>query len=409
MKRSCAWFFIVLLLAAFACCTAAAEEAADLSAQCKFKSDSKAWKFTRLTNGDYNVYWQSGEVKNPSLQITSPEPMYGLYLCFRDMPASYELQTRQDGEWVTLTEGDTRFHHVFYELHGETEIRIYSTQAKKHCLTFNELYVFGQGDVPGWVQRWEETESKADILLLVAHPDDELLFFSGAIPTYDVELGKRVIVAYLTICDKSRRSEALNGLWAMGVRTYPVFGDFQDKYSRSVDEAYKKAGDNKLKTGKNKVQGWVTELFRRYQPEVVLTQDIKGEYGHGQHMMVADACIQCFELAANANEFPASAEAYGTWEVKKLYIQGYGDESVRLHFGWDEPLQSQGGKTGMEAAIEGFSKHESQTGLMFTVGNRKRPLSVEITGIYYGNTEFGLYATRVGQDAARDSFLENIQ
>ena len=309
---------------------------------------------------------------------------------------------KENGEWVLLAEGDTRFHHGCYELDGETEIRLISTAPKQSRLVINELYVLGAGELPSWVQRWEETNEKADLMLLVAHPDDELLFFAGAIPTYDTELGRRVVIVYLTPCDSTRRSEALNGLWSMGVRTYPVFGSFKDKYSRDLKTAYQHAG-------KKKVLAWVTELFRKYRPEVVLTHDLKGEYGHGQHMMVADACVQCFDLAADPESHPESAELYGAWEVKKLYIHRYGKKEDRLHFDWDAPLEKLGGKTGMEAAIEAFEYHKTQYGLTFRIDGYKKPLRVEITGTYYENTDFGLYATRVGPDEARNDFLEHIE
>ena len=316
--------------------------------------------------------------------------------------AELRIAAQGNGEWVPFIEGDTRFHHICYDVNGETEIRIQSTQKKKHRLAFNEIFVFGPGELPGWVQRWEETEEKADLLLLVAHPDDELIFFAGLIPTYDVELDKRMVVAYMTYANGSRRSEALNGLWSMGVRNYPVFGPIVDKYSTSLDTAYKKAG-------KKKVLTWVTELFRQYQPEVVITHDIKGEYGHGQHRMMADACIRCYELAADAAKYPESAEQYGVWEVKKLYIHRYGDKADRLYFGWDEPLQSLGGKTGMELAIDAFAKHVSQQGLTFHVKGLPRPLTVDGVGGYYENTDFGLYASRVGEDVARNDFMEHIE
>ena len=394
---------LALLLAVLAITAVSAEEAADISAQCTFRTDRNAWKYTRLINGNYEKYWQSGKIKNPWLEIRSDEPMHTLYICFRKMPESYELQRKEGDEWVTLAEGDTRFYHICYELDGETDVRIIVTSAKKTQMLINELYVFGAGELPDWVQRWEETYEKADILFLAAHPDDELLFFAGAIPTYDTEMGKRVVVAYLTCCDDTRRSEALNGLWTMGVRHYPVFGLFKDKYSDNAKTAYQNAG------GTKKVLAWVTELFRQYKPEVVVTQDIKGEYGHGQHRMIADACIQCFDLAADPESDPESAELYGTWEVKKLYIHRYGDKEDRLHFDWDVPLENLGGKTGMEAAIEAFEKHVTQYGLTFRIDGYKKPLRVEITGTYYENTDFGLYATRVGPDEEKNDFLEHIE
>ena len=392
---------LVLFLPLLMVSAAFSEEAADLSDRCHFKTSSGSWKPARLINGNFEKYWQSGKTKNPWLEIRSEDPIHALYICFREMPESYELQHKVNNEWVLLAEGDTRFHHVCYELDGETEIRLISTVPKQSRLVINELYVLGAGEIPGWVQRWEETHEKADLMLLVAHPDDELLFFPGAIPTYDTELGRRVVIVYLTPCDDTRRSEALNGLWSMGVRTYPVFGSFQDKYSTDLKKAYQNAN-------KKKVLAWVTELFRKYRPEVVLTHDLKGEYGHGQHMMMADACIRCFDLAADPESSPESAELYGTWEVRKLYIHRYGSKEDRLHFEWDTPLESLGGKTGMEAAIEAFESHKTQYGLTFRINGYKKPLRVEITGAYYENTDFGLYATRVGPDEARNDFLEHI-
>ena len=402
MKKTGLILLVILLLLGTAMTAASAEEAADLSSACTFKADRHSWKYARLVNGSYEKYWQSGKLKNPWLEIRSETPMHTLYICFRQMPEGYEIQRKEGDEWVTLAEGDTRFYHVCYDLAGETDIRLVETGTKKTQLVINELFVFGEGELPEWVQRWEPTEEKADILFLAAHPDDELLFFAGAIPTYDVEMEKRAVVAYLTCCDDTRRSEALNGLWTMGVRNYPVFGLFRDKYSNNLNKAYQQAG-------KKKVLAWVTELFRQYRPEVVVTQDIKGEYGHGQHRMIADACIQCFDLAADPESSPESAAAYGAWEVKKLYIHRYGEKADRLHFDWNVPLEKLGGKTGMEAAIEAFEKHITQYDLTFRIDGYKKPLRVEITGAYYENTDFGLYATRVGPDTEKNDFMENIE
>lgn len=407
-KRLLYLLSMLLLAAALTVSSALADEAENISSQCTIKSDSQARKITKLFDEDYNAYWQSGERKNPYLIIESQEPMYGLYLCFREMPTSYLVQRREGNEWVTITEGDTRFHHTFYELEGETQVRIYSTQSSKHRLMLNEAAVFGAGEIPSWVQRWEDTHDQAELMLLVAHPDDDLIFFAGAIPTYAVEMDKRMVIAYMSYCDKTRRSETLNALWSMGVRNYPVFGPFPDKYARSLNEAYKEAASSGVNTGKKKVWEWVTELFRKYKPEVVLSQDIQGEYGHGQHMMIADASIQCYNLAADPAYHPESALRYGCWEVKKLYLHLYGDESVQLRFPWDTPLSSQGGKTGMQAAEEAFAYHVSQTGLTYSVGTKRVPLSVEEFGSYYDNTVYGLYASRVGADVKKDDFLENI-
>ena len=52
---------------------------------------------------------------------------------------------------------------------------------KKNTLGFNEIYAFGKGEVPEWVQRWNEPSAKTDILFLATHPDDDILFLGSAV------------------------------------------------------------------------------------------------------------------------------------------------------------------------------------------------------------------------------------
>lgn len=388
---------------------AAGEEAENITDACTFKLCATQRRASTMTDGKYTSYWESRKMRNPWISIHSETPMYGLYLCFRQMPSAFEIQTltiQGEGEeaeavWEKLMPGDTRFQHTCYELPGVTDIRIMSLQESSHKMGFNEVFVFGEGTMPGWVQRWEETEEKADILFFSAHPDDELIFFGGAIPTYAAEMKKRVVVAYLSWSNTTRRSEALNGLWSMGVTHYPEFGGFSDSYSKTAKEAYKKAG-------KDKVLAWVTEMYRKHQPEVVVTHDIDGEYGHGQHKMMADAAIQGYSLAAEADQYPDSAAEYGLWQVKKLYIHLYGDAELQTRFDWNVPLESLGGRTGLQAAADAYALHKTQESASVKINKKWHRLSVEETGSVWPNTAFGLYATQVGPDESHTDFLEHI-
>ncbi|MBQ3704955.1 MAG: PIG-L family deacetylase [Clostridia bacterium] len=406
-RRRIPWELLLLAAVLLMIGRAGAEEAPDLTKECTFRMCSTKWNESLMIDGKYTSYWESNEIRNPWITISSETPMYGLYICFRQMPATFEIQvpeTDEEGKvtWVRLLDGDSRFYHTYYPLEGEQSIRICSTVEKKQKMGVNEIYVFGKGNVPDWVQRWEETEEKADILFFSAHPDDEMIFLGGAIPTYAGERGKRVIVAYLSYSNTTRRSEALNGLWTMGVRHYPVFGSFRDAYSKKVTQAYSNAG-------KKKVLSWVTELYRKYQPEVVVTHDLNGEYGHGQHKMIADAAVQGYELAADPEKYPESAAKYGTWQVRKLYVHLYGENDQLTKFDWTVPLESFGGKTGLEVASEAYALHKTQERAEVKIDGQWHRLSVEVTGAAYDNTAFGLYASRVGPDVKHDDFLENIQ
>lgn len=389
------WLIALLTLLALSLSVAFAAEANDITEDCKFKVCSSGRKYTLMTDKKYTSYWESNKIKTPWIAITAPEgkPIAGLYVCFGNMPESWEIQTSDDGkDWFTAVPGDTRFLHAYVALPQPAQhIRLAVTSEKKTALRINDLFVLSEGDLPDWVQVWQPTEEKADILFLSTHPDDELIFFGGAIPTYAVEQQRKVVVAYFTRSNTTRSSELLNGLWHMGVRTYPVIGNFKDSYAKNLKAAYKSAG------GKGKVNEWIVGLYRQYKPEVVVTQDTNGEYGHKQHMMIADAAQNCIALAANEDEFTASTIAYGTWQVKKLYLHLYPENQIA--FDWTVPLKSMNGATGIELAEEAYTLHKTQA---------SSGMSVTETGTKYDNRVFGLAFTTVGEDVRKDDFLENI-
>ena len=389
------WLIALLTLLALSLSVAFAAEANDITEDCKFKVCSSGRKYTLMTDKKYTSYWESNKIKTPWIAITAPEgkPIAGLYVCFGNMPESWEIQTSDDGkDWFTAVPGDTRFLHAYVALPQPAQhVRLAVTSEKKTALRINDLFVLSEGDLPDWVQVWQPTEEKADILFLSTHPDDELIFFGGAIPTYAVEQQRKVVVAYFTRSNTTRSSELLNGLWHMGVRTYPVIGNFKDSYAKNLKAAYKSAG------GKGKVNEWIVGLYRQYKPEVVVTQDTNGEYGHKQHMMIADAAQNCIALAANEDEFTASTIAYGTWQVKKLYLHLYPENQIT--FDWTVPLKSMNGATGIELAEEAYTLHKTQA---------SSGMNVTETGTKYDNRVFGLAFTTVGEDVRKDDFLENI-
>ena len=389
------WLIALLTLLALSLSVAFAAEANDITEDCKFKVCSSGRKYTLMTDKKYTSYWERNKIKTPWIAITAPEgkPIAGLYVCFGNMPESWEIQTSDDGkDWFTAVPGDTRFLHAYVALPQPAQhVRLAVTSEKKTALRINDLFVLSEGDLPDWVQVWQPTEEKADILFLSTHPDDELIFFGGAIPTYAVEQQRKVVVAYFTRSNTTRSSELLNGLWHMGVRTYPVIGNFKDSYAKNLKAAYKSAG------GKGKVNEWIVGLYRQYKPEVVVTQDTNGEYGHKQHMMIADAAQNCIALAANEDEFTASTIAYGTWQVKKLYLHLYPENQIT--FDWTVPLKSMNGATGIELAEEAYTLHKTQA---------SSGMSVTETGTKYDNRVFGLAFTTVGEDVRKDDFLENI-
>lgn len=393
MKRFRVLAFVVCLFVLSTLCfsMAYAETAQDITSSCKFTGRSK-FKNSRLYDKKYTSYWTSHEMVEPSIQIEVPAGKRAayLYICFAQMPKSWAIETYDGNAWQLFLNGSTQYMHAFVELGDQQHFRLVETSGKKSELSLNELFVFTAGDVPDWVQRWSPTPEKADLLLLVAHPDDELLFFGGTISTYAAEQMKNVIVAYMSYGNTTRRSELLNGLWHMGLRTYPVIGDFHDLYAKNLEAAYKL-------WPKDDARDFVMEIVRKYKPEVMLTHDVNGEYGHGAHRLCADVAQYCAENSASSASYTASALSHGTWQMKKLYLHLYGENQLTMD--WRVPLASMDGKTGLELAKEAYKMHVTQQSTSFSVSDKGK----------HSCSAFGLAYSQVGDDVLKNDFFEHIE
>ena len=239
------------------------------------------------------------------------------------------------------------------------------------------------------MQRWEPQLERADLLVLVAHPDDELLWMGGAIPYYTIEREMDVAVAYMTCASALRRSEMLNGLWTAGIRHYPYIGGFKDKRMPDMNASYRLWG------GKEKVEEYVVSLYRRLRPQVVLSHDLRGEYGHPAHIMTARAAKAALDSAADSGRFAQGASQYGAWDVPKLYLHLYTENTIYMD--WQRPLASLDGATSLDASRAAFDRHRSQ----------RAKFSVEVEG-RHSAARFGLVRSLVGDDEYKNDFFENI-
>lgn len=311
------------------------------------------------------------------------EEVTGLYIIWDKLPGKWSLKA--DGEEYIYGQQDFLHEYIALE-QGASVLEVTVPSDMEIC----EFHAFENGEIPEWVQVWQEPLEEADMLLLPTHADDEILFFGPIIPTY-VEQGYQLQVAYLTNHWKShvRPHELLNGLWLSGIRAYPIIGPFEDIYSSNLKHA-KTLYDNE------EVLGYLVEMIRRFKPKVIIGHDINGEYGHGVHCLNTYMLQQALEISNEESAYPESAGKYGVWDVPKTYLHLYKENTIE--FEWDTPLAGFDGLTAFEVAVEAFECHQSQKDY-FEVTKKKN---------VYGCTQFGLYRSLVGADTGQPDLFENI-
>lgn len=238
---------------------------------------------------------------------------------------------------------------------------------------------------------WQATPEKTDFMIISTHPDDDVLFMGAVMPTYGAEKGYEGTIVYMTASERKRDTEALNGAWEMGLRTYPLFAGMPD-----IVSSKEAASRRHPKFNDDNVTLRLVQYIRQMKPEIVVTHDLNGEYGHFQHKVVARSAQNAMTLAADETYDPESAEQYGVWQVKKLYLHLYPENTIQL----DPlaPLSAFDGASVLDIASKAYGWHKTQNKGRHQVTN---------TGVA-SLADFGLAFTTVGPDVTGGDMFENI-
>lgn len=361
--------------------------------------------FNFLKDGYVDTYYTSAD--SCSLKLTAEEAFGSLYLMFDLEYGEYTITDDLTGQ--SQVAGKHSMLHEYVELTQPTTSVTLSFSSGK--VRLSEISAYTPGTAPEGVQVWDAPlDGKTDLLLLSTHGDDDQLFFAGLLPLYAAERGYAVQVAYLTDhrnLTNQRTHEMLNGLWAVGVKAYPVFGEFADFRIDDLNATYNRYAQ--LGTTKDDLLGYVVGLMRRFKPQVVVSHDFKGEYGHGMHMAYTDLMVQALDIVNDETKFPEIATQYGTWDVPKAYVHLYDENPVTIDY--DTPLESFDGMTAFEVSQKlGYPCHKSQQYTWFTnwINGNTVKITTAAEILTYNPCKFGLYRSTVGQDVKKDDFMENI-
>ncbi len=365
-------------------------EAVHMTNDCRI--EASCGRIERIVQGRYRDPWKpvsTGE----SITIDAPDGRaFGLLVLEWETAPSLFTITLLDAAGNVLREiretNEAGMIALSYEIDDQTRRIVISPGEIDKGLC--KIRIYEQGKVSPTIQRWQEPDETVDLMVISAHQDDELLFFGGTIPYYAAQ-DKKILVVYMADCGRSRYAEALDGLWSCGLRTHPVFVGFVDMktndYQRTVNL-----------WGAEKTADTLIGLIRKYQPKVIVTHDVNGEYGHNQHKLTSAAVRDAVQRASDKTVFPQSCADYGAWQVKKLYIHLYGENQVFME-DFDRPMEALGGMTPTQTAAVGFSKHVSQSSFY----------ALERDGVRYDNRKYGLAYSAVGADSIKRDFFENIE
>lgn len=166
------------------------------------------------------------------------------------------------------------------------------------------------------------------ILTVFAHPDDEV-FGAGGVAAHYAEQGERVVIACVTrgeageISDPAlatpetigavREGELRTAATALGVTDVRML-EFRDAGMAGTPE--NEDPRTLHRTPPEEATRRMVAVIRAVRPDVVITHDPTGGYGHPDHIATCQYVTAAFDAAGDAAQFPTAGEA---WQPARLY------------------------------------------------------------------------------------------
>ena len=167
------------------------------------------------------------------------------------------------------------------------------------------------------------------LLLTGAHPDDETLGVGGTLAQYAAagykvyyvcgtrgeagEVAPEFMQGYASIADLrtheldcAAKVLGLTDVIYLGYRDSGMAGTEDNKHPNALTMA-----------PVEEVAGRIVEIIRRLKPEVIITSDPSGGYGHPDHIAIHKATVLAFNAAGDPQKFP---DAGPVFQPQKLYF-----------------------------------------------------------------------------------------
>ncbi|HRX57643.1 MAG TPA: phosphodiester glycosidase family protein [Eubacteriales bacterium] len=345
------------------------ETAADLTAACVFTlPEADADKEYRLTDGYVESYLVIPDEETLEIALPAGETVQGIYLEWYTLSKAYTIeQYGASGELIgSIARQD--FVNCYYPLDAS------AATVKIVCdseAALSSVTVYGEGTLPDGVEQWEPTLSEADLLFVASTPEAAVTDFYALLALYTVEHQVPTVLTVIERESRTEQGELLAGLWRMGIRTYPVFGDF---YCVN-NEAYKRVRSS---WGVGATDSFVEDELSAYGEKIIITHEPEEMAFDGASQFTAEVVL---DVVDDGDDFEA---------LQKVYCVS-SEDGTQPDF--SQALIAFDGMSVLEAANDAYLENADMRRFHKTLV----PSSV-----------FQLAYTTVGEDAAGDDLLENI-
>ncbi len=184
----------------------------------------------------------------------------------------------------------------------------------------------------------DHTGQPLTLMAIHAHPDDEVLGTGGVFPRYAAE-GVQTVLVTATLghegeihdpdldhdearprLDQIRENELRRAVAILGIAHLELLG-YRD--SGMVDTPANADPSNFHNANHDEAVGRLVQLIRHYRPQVLITYNEDGSYGHPDHIQCYRVTLAAYEAAGDPTRYP---EAGPAWYPSKLYATAWSRE-----------------------------------------------------------------------------------
>lgn len=205
------------------------------------------------------------------------------------------------------------------------------------------------------------------LLYVLAHPDDESFGSAGTIARYSSD-GTEVSlicttngdvgtaepefmkgynsVSELRLAELRCASEVLNlkHVFTLGYRDSGMAGTEDNKHPDALAAA-----------DMDSVVDKVTKIIREVRPQVVVTFDPYGGYGHPDHIVTHNATVEAFHAAADPARYPAQLkDGIQPYQAQKLYFSTFDRRWLKLALRFSPLLGVDPHRMGRNKDVDGW-------------------------------------------------------